>query len=109
MTSAFLLQHEVDEAGILVREAVVVLPPDVRRQQDVERSDRPPPGDLPRDLQPLGVLVEHRIDDVDERLVAVEQAVAAREQVAFEPAFALVLAEHLDHAALGSQVIVGRR
>jgi hypothetical protein len=25
-------------------------------------------------LQPLGVLVEHRIDDVDERLVAGEEA-----------------------------------
>ena len=45
-----------------------------------------------RDLQPLGVLVEHRVDDVDERLVAVEQAVAAGQQVALEPALAEVLA-----------------
>ena len=71
--------------------------------------DRPPPGDVPRHLQPLGVLVEHRVDDVDERLVAVEQPVAAGEQVAFEPALALVLAEHLHDPAVGGEVVVGRR
>ena len=69
----------------------------------VERGDRPPPGDVPGDLQPLGVLVEHRVDDVDERLVGIEEAVAAGEQVAFEPALALVLAEHLHDAALGAR------
>ena len=42
-----LLVHDVvDEAGILVAEAVVILPPDVARQQVVERGDRPPPGDV---------------------------------------------------------------
>ena len=51
-------------------------------------------GRVRRDLQPLGVLVEHRIDDVDERLVAVEESVPPGEQVALEPALALVLAEH---------------
>jgi hypothetical protein len=61
---------------------------------------------MPRDLQPLGVLVEHRVDDVDERLVAVEEAVAAGQQVALEPALALVLAEHLHHAAVGREVVV---
>ena len=40
------------------------------------------------------MLVEHRVDDVDERLVAVEQPVATGEEVALEPALALVLAEH---------------
>ena len=43
------------------------------REQVVERRDRPPPRDPARDLQPLRVLVEHRVDDVDERLVAVEE------------------------------------
>ena len=104
-----LVDHVVDEAGVLVGEAVVVLPPDVRGQQDVQRGDRPPPGDVPRDLQPLGVLVEHRVDDVDERLVAVEEAVAAGQQVALEPALALVLAEHLHDAPVGGEVVVGRR
>ena len=95
--------------GILMREAVVVLPPDVRGQQDIQRRDRPPPGDSRGDLQPLGVLVEHRVDDVNERLVRVEQPVPAGQQVAFEPAFALMLAEHFDHAAVGRQMIVARR
>ena len=90
-----LLVHDVvDEAGILVREAVVILPPDMRGQQVVQRRDLPPPGQVRRDLQPLGVLVEHRIDDVDERLVAVEEPVPPGEQIALEPALALVLAEH---------------
>ena len=69
MISAFLLHDVVDEPGVLVGEAVVILPPDVRGQQDVQRGDRPPPGDVPGHLEPLGVLVEHRVDDVDERLV----------------------------------------
>ena len=54
------------------------------------------------------MLVEHRVDDMDERLVGIEEAVAAREQVAFEPALALVLAEHLDHAAFRGEMVVGR-
>jgi hypothetical protein len=44
------------------------------------------------------VLVEHRIDDVDERLVAVEESVPPGEQVALKPPLALVLAEHFHHA-----------
>ena len=101
-----LVDDVIDEARILVREAVVVLPPDVRAEQVVERRDRPPPRDVVADLQPLGVLVEHRVDDVDERLVAAEEAVPAGEQVALEPALALVLAQHLHHAAVGREVVV---
>ena len=60
------------------------------------------------DLQPLGVLVEHRVDDVDERLVAVEQPVPPGEQVALEPALALMLAEHLHHAPARREELVVR-
>ena len=87
-------------------EAVVVLPPDERGQQVVQRGDRPPPGDVPRHLQPLGVLVEHRVDDVDEGLVAREEAVPAGQQIAFQPALALVLAEDFHHPAVRVQVVV---
>ena len=55
-------------------------------------------------LQPLGVLVKHGIDDVDEGLVGGKEAVAAGEHVAFEPAFERVLAQHLHHAAVGRDV-----
>ena len=88
------------------REAVVVLPPDVRAQQVVERGDGPPPGHVARRLQPLGVLVEHRVDDVDEGLVAAEEAVASGEQVALEPALALVLAQDLHQPAVRRDVVV---
>ena len=103
-----LVDDVVDEAGVLVAEAVVVLPPDVAGQQVVQRGDRPPPGNLVAHLQPLGVLVEHRVDDVDERLVAGEEAVPAGQQIALEPALALVLAEHLHHPAVGREVVVPR-
>ena len=63
-----------------------------------------PPRQVIADRQPLGVLVEHRVDDVDEGLVGGEEAVPAGEQVAFEHAFHGVLAEHLDDAAIGRQL-----
>src|SRR6185436_5259653 len=75
-------------------------------QQVVQRRDLPPPRDLVGDLQPLGVLVEHRSDDMDEGLVAIEKTVAAGEQVAFEPAFALVLAQHFQYAAVAGEELV---
>src|ERR1041384_8735839 len=87
-------------------EAVVVLTPDVRSQQIVKRRDRPAPRNAAGDLEPLGMLVEHRIDDVDERLVAGENAVPAGEEIAFEPAFALMLAQHLHHSSVRAAVIV---
>ena len=49
------------------------------------------------------MLVEHRVDDVDEGLVAVEQAVAAGEEIALEPALALVLGENLHHPPGGAR------
>src|SRR5664279_4739329 len=52
------------------------------------------------------MLVEHRIDDVYERLVAIEQSVPTCEQVTFEPAFALMLAQHLHHPAIQSEKFI---
>jgi hypothetical protein len=52
------------------------------------------------------VLVEHRVDDVDERFVAGEKAVTAGQQIPFEPALALMLAQHFHHAAIGGDVVV---
>ena len=69
-----LLVHDVvDEAGVLMRKPVVVLAPHVRGEEIVERGDRSTPRDLLGHLQPLRVLVEHRVDDVDEGLVTVEE------------------------------------
>ena len=38
-----LVDHVIDEAGILMAEAVVILPPDVRGEQVIERRDGTPP------------------------------------------------------------------
>jgi hypothetical protein len=55
------------------------------------------------------VLIDHRVDDVNERFVAVEQAVSAGQQITLEPALALVLREHLHDASGAGQVIVDLR
>ncbi len=58
-------------------------------------------------LQPLGVLGDHGVHDADEGLVAVEEAVAAGEQIALQPALAQVLGEHGVHdPAVPVQVLV---
>ena len=103
----FLVHDVINETGVLMRQTVVHLLPDMGSQQVVQRRDFPPPRQRRRDLQPLGVLVEHRIHDVDERLVAVEQPMPAGEQIAFEPAFALVFAQHFHDATIqGEELIV---
>ena len=100
-----LVGDDVEEAGVLVGEAVVVLPPDERGDEEVDGGDGCAPAELVLGLlQPLGVLVEHGVDDVDEGLVGGEEAVAAGEDVAFEPAFEGVLGEHLHDAAVGSDL-----
>src|SRR5207244_8398708 len=96
----------VQKARILVTESIVVLTPDVGRQQVVQESDGPPPWNIARDLQPLGVLVEHRIDDMNERFVAGKQTMPPGEQIPFEPSLAHVLAENLHHTAVRGNVIV---
>jgi hypothetical protein len=70
-----LVDHMVEETGILVGEAVVVLLPDVGREHLVQRGDRPTPRQPFGDLEPFGMLTEHRIDDADESLVAVDKPV----------------------------------
>src|ERR1700722_15902661 len=95
-----LVDDEIDEAGILMAEAVMVLAPDMRRQQIVERGDRASPGQAARHLQPFGVLVEHRIHEVDKGLIAGEETVPSGEQISLEPALAEMLAEYLHHATV---------
>jgi len=72
-----LVDDMIEEPGILMGEAVVILLPHVRGQQIVERGNRPPPGQFPAHLEPLRVLTEHRVDDANEGLVAVEKPVAS--------------------------------
>src|SRR5262249_23605619 len=100
----FLVGHVIDKAGILMRKAVVILSPHMRREQVVERSDRFPPGNAASRFQPFGVLIEHGVDDVNERLVAREKAMASGEQITLEPALAHVLAENFHYASIGGEM-----
>ena len=56
------------------------------------------------DVQPLGVLVEHGIDDVGEGLIGVEEPVAPGEQIPLEPAEQGVLGQHLHDAAIAREL-----
>ena len=104
----FLVARVIDETGVLMREAVVVLPPHMAREQIIERGNRSPPRQLPRHFQPFRVLIEHRIDDMRERLIGIEQAVAPGQQIPFQPALALVFAQHLQDTSLRRQPLVVR-
>jgi hypothetical protein len=72
-----LVGDDVKETRILVREAIVILSPHSCCEKDVERCDLLPPLNLKALLNPLAVLVHHTVNDVNERLVAVEQTVAS--------------------------------
>ena len=86
----FLVHYVIDEPRILMSKAVMVLAPDMRCEQVIERGDRAAPFDMACDLQPLRVLVEHGIDDVNEGFVTREKSVSAGEEVALQPALAHV-------------------
>ena len=43
---SLLVDDMIDKSGILMAEAIMILAPDMRRQQIIERSDRPPPRHL---------------------------------------------------------------
>ncbi len=104
-----LVEDVVDEAGVLVREAVVVLTPDVRGEEVVQRGDGCAPVQPPRRAEPLDVLVDHRVDDMGEGLVRGEQAVPAGEEITLQPALAQVFRQDFHHPAVTGQMFVGRK
>ncbi len=84
----------IQETGVLVSEAIVILLPDVGSEQIIQRRNLPAPGQFIRYLQPFGVLAEHRIDNANKGFIAVEHPVATGQKISFQPTLALVLAEH---------------
>src|ERR1700684_2603076 len=78
----------------------------MRREQVIQRRDRLAPGDLLADFDPFCMLIEHRIDDVDEGLVAREKAMASGEEISFKPAFAQMLAQDLHDAPIDAEINV---
>ena len=102
-----LVEQQVDKARVLVRKAVVVLAPDMARQQNVETAN----GSTPRNLalgglEPFAVLVDHGIDHVDKTLVGAPHAGAAGEHIGLEEALALVLGQLLDNLTGACQQLV---
>ena len=95
--------NDVEEAGVLVAETVVVLAPDGGGHEEVQRGDGGAPGDVQALFQPFRVLVEHRIDDVDKGFIGGEEAVASAEDVALEPPFERMLAEDLHDPPVGGE------
>src|SRR5262245_59502106 len=59
-------------------------------------------------LQPLRMLIEHGVDNVDKRFVTGKETVASGEQISFKPTLTLMLAQDLHDATVGSEVIVVR-
>src|SRR5690606_25588732 len=98
-----LVHHQVEETRVLVGEAVVVLAPHGGGDQQVDGGDGGAPGQVLANGQPLGVLVEHGVDDMDEGFVGGKKAVATGEHIAFQPALQGVLREHFLHPAVRRQ------
>jgi len=69
----------------------------MRGEQVVEGGDRSAPGNMVATLKPLSVLIKHRVNNVDKRLIAGEEAMTSCEQIAFQPALAGMLAEDFHH------------
>jgi len=90
-----------------VAKAIVVLP-DMRGEQVVEGGDRSAPGNMVATLKPLSVLIKHRVNNVDKRLIAGEEAMTSCEQIAFQPALAGMLAEDFHHPTVSSKMVVMR-
>jgi len=90
--SRAFIYHHIEESGVLVREAVMVLTPDCRGDQQIQGGDLFAPGQVIADRQPFGMLIEHRVDHVNEGLVGGKEAVASGQQVALEHSFHGVLA-----------------
>jgi hypothetical protein len=86
LQNSFILNLLTQEPRILMREAIVILPPYSGCEEDVERRNLLSPFDLEALLDPLAMLVDHRINDVNERFVAVEQTMSTRQNIALKPA-----------------------
>ena len=80
---------DIEEARVLMRETIVVLSPNCGCKENVEGGHLLPPLDFGTLLDPFTVLVHHGVDDVDEWLVAVQDTVSARKNIALEPALTI--------------------
>src|SRR5207244_9972439 len=85
-----LVNHMIDEAWILVAKAVVILPPDVGGEKIVKRRNRPAPVNVVTHFEPFGVLIEHRVNDMNECFITRKKAVAPGQKITLQPALTLM-------------------
>ena len=105
----FFVDNVVNKSRVLMRKTVVILSPNVRCEQIIQRRNRSPPRNLPGYFQPFGVLVEHRINDVDKGFVARKKPVPSGQKIAFEPTLTKMFAQNFHHATVVGKMIVGRQ
>jgi hypothetical protein len=84
--------------------AIVILSPDGGGKENIKGRDLDTLLDSIALLNPFEILIYHRVDDLDEWLVAVEYTIPSGENITLEPAFTGVLAGHFHHTAM---VLVG--
>jgi len=97
-----LVDDVVKKSWVLMGEAVVILLPHMRGQEEVQRRDIASPGQLIADLQPFRMLAEHGVDDANEGFITIEESMPASEKIPLQPTLALVLAQHrVQHAPFG--------
>ena len=72
-----LVRNNVEKTWILVGEPVMILTPHGCCEKDVKRGDLLSPLDLETLLNPFAVLIDHTVNDMDERFIAVEQAMSS--------------------------------
>ncbi len=82
-----LVGNMIQETRILMRKPIMILLPDMRRQNDVQRRNLLAPRQLIAHLEPLRMLRSHRINDARKRLIGIEETVTPRQQIALEPSF----------------------
>ena len=74
----FLIDNMVEETGILMCESVVILLPDMRGKQIIQRSNFSSPGQFQCNFQPFGMLAEHGINNTDESFITIEKPMPVR-------------------------------
>lgn len=117
-----LVGDDVEETRVLVSETVVVLTPDGGSKENVKRGDFGTPFDLETLFDPLAVLVNHRVDDMDEGLIRVQlegeishkieksikdrthKTVSTRQDITLKPSFNSVLRQNLHHSTRMNKV-----
>ena len=73
-----LVCDDIKESRVLMGEAIMVLTPHGGSKQDIQRRHFGSPFDFETLLNSFAVLVNHRVDDVDERFVAIQQSMPPR-------------------------------